>query len=88
MSEVDYHHIIIALWYECCNVSGGSVPVFDEVILSTSLMDNVISLDEAGGKVYVEQNCMYMYVHVTLLHSFLACRGVGVSGWVCVGSSV
>ena len=30
-------------------LSGGSVPVFDEVILSLSLMNNVISLDELAG---------------------------------------
>ena len=28
---------------------GGSVPVFDEVIISTRLMDNVIRLDESSG---------------------------------------
>ena len=28
---------------------GGSIPVFDEVILSTSLMNKVISLDQAAG---------------------------------------
>ena len=29
--------------------TGGSVPVFDEVILSTSLMNQVISLDKTAG---------------------------------------
>ena len=28
---------------------GGSVPVFDEVVLSTQLMNNVISLDPVSG---------------------------------------
>ena len=28
---------------------GGSVPVFDEVIISTQLMNNIISLDEVSG---------------------------------------
>jgi len=28
---------------------GGSVPVFDEIIVSTSLMDNILSLDEWTG---------------------------------------
>ena len=28
---------------------GGSVPVFDEIVLSTQLMNKVISLDEAAG---------------------------------------
>ena len=29
---------------------GGSVPVFDEVVVSTQLMKNVISVDETSGK--------------------------------------
>ena len=29
--------------------TGGSVPVFDEIVLSTSLMNEVISLDETAG---------------------------------------
>lgn len=33
-------------------VVGGSVPVFDEVILSTELMNNILSLDEASGLLY------------------------------------
>ena len=28
---------------------GGSVPVFDEVVISTQLMNNVISIDEVSG---------------------------------------
>ena len=32
-----------------CTFSGGSVPVFDEVIISTSLMNEVINLDETAG---------------------------------------
>lgn len=29
---------------------GGSVPVFDEIVLSTALMNQIISLDETSGK--------------------------------------
>ena len=32
-------------------LAGGSVPVFDEIILSTSLMDGIISLDKVSGKI-------------------------------------
>ncbi len=32
--------------YDCV---GGSNPVFDEIILSTTLMNQVISLDETAG---------------------------------------
>ena len=30
-------------------IAGGSVPVFDEVVLSTSLLNSVISIDEVSG---------------------------------------
>lgn len=29
---------------------GGSVPVFDEIILSTALMNQIISFDKVSGK--------------------------------------
>ena len=32
---------------------GGSVPVFDEVIVNTSLMNKIISLDELSGKLFL-----------------------------------
>lgn len=31
---------------------GGSIPVFDEVIVSTELMNNIIELDDASGKTF------------------------------------
>lgn len=34
------------------SVVGGSVPVFDEIIVSTELMNNIISLDETSGMLY------------------------------------
>jgi FAD/FMN-containing dehydrogenase len=37
---------------------GGSVPVFDEVILSTSLMNKVISLDEVAGVLVCQSGCV------------------------------
>lgn len=32
---------------------GGSVPVFDEVVLSTSLMTEIINVEETSGKYYL-----------------------------------
>lgn len=32
---------------------GGSVPVFDEVVLNFMLMNNIVSLDEISGKTNV-----------------------------------
>lgn len=30
---------------------GGSIPVFDEIIISTQLMNNIISLDDVSGEI-------------------------------------
>ncbi|KAK5646932.1 hypothetical protein RI129_005396 [Pyrocoelia pectoralis] len=37
---------------------GGSVPVFDEIVLSTSLMNNIISIDNISGVVVCEAGCI------------------------------
>lgn len=41
------------LVYKCVSPSGGGVPVFDEVIVSLSLMDKVISVDETAGTTHL-----------------------------------
>lgn len=40
------------------SVVGGSVPVFDEIIVSTELMNNIISLDETSGILVCEAGCI------------------------------
>ncbi|KAL8601679.1 D-2-hydroxyglutarate dehydrogenase, mitochondrial [Nucella lapillus] len=37
---------------------GGSVPVFDEVIVSTQLLNNIISLEELSGTLTCEAGCV------------------------------
>ncbi|XP_071946009.1 D-2-hydroxyglutarate dehydrogenase, mitochondrial-like isoform X2 [Antedon mediterranea] len=37
---------------------GGSVPVFDEIILSTALMNNIISLDKNSGVLVCQAGCI------------------------------
>lgn len=37
---------------------GGSVPVFDEIVLSTSRMNNIISFDELSGVLVCEAGCI------------------------------
>jgi len=37
---------------------GGSVPVFDEVVISTSLMNNIVSLDEVSGVLVCQAGCI------------------------------
>lgn len=41
----------ITLWLLLSGLVGGSNPVFDEVIISTSRMNKIISIDDTLGKV-------------------------------------
>ncbi|KAJ8971404.1 hypothetical protein NQ317_005520 [Molorchus minor] len=40
------------------SVVGGSVPVFDEIILSTELMNKIISIDDTSGVVVCQAGCV------------------------------
>lgn len=40
---------------------GGSVPVFDEVIISTSLMNNIIQINDIPGKINILKLYFYYY---------------------------
>lgn len=47
---------------------GGSVPVFDEVVVSTRLMNNIVSLDELSGTSRPRYYC-----HVLVLLIYQTC---------------
>ncbi|PNF27569.1 D-2-hydroxyglutarate dehydrogenase, mitochondrial [Cryptotermes secundus] len=68
---------------------GGSVPVFDEVVISTSLMNNIISLDELSGVLVCQAGCI-----LENLDSYLSERGLmmpldlGAKGTCQIGGNV
>ncbi|KAM4043561.1 D-2-hydroxyglutarate dehydrogenase, mitochondrial isoform 2-T2 [Anomaloglossus baeobatrachus] len=49
---------------------GGSVPVFDEILLSTALMDQVISFDDVSGALVCQAGCV-----LESLNQYLGERG-------------
>ncbi|KAM4772157.1 D-2-hydroxyglutarate dehydrogenase, mitochondrial isoform 1-T2 [Rhinophrynus dorsalis] len=49
---------------------GGSVPVFDEIIISTALMDQVISFDDVSGALVCQAGCI-----LESLNQYLGERG-------------
>ncbi|KAJ8918437.1 hypothetical protein NQ315_008134 [Exocentrus adspersus] len=55
------------------SVVGGSVPVFDEVIISTELMNSIISLDEMSGILVCQAGCV-----LENLDNYLADKGLCV----------
>jgi FAD/FMN-containing dehydrogenase len=68
---------------------GGSVPVFDEIIISTSLMNQIISLDEEAGVLVCQAGCVLEY-----LDNYLAEKGLmmpldlGAKGSCQIGGNV
>ncbi|KAJ4443708.1 hypothetical protein ANN_05383 [Periplaneta americana] len=68
---------------------GGSVPVFDEVIISTSLMNKIISLDDLSGVLICQAGCI-----LENLDSYLSDRGfmmpldLGAKGTCQIGGNV
>ena len=46
------------VYSECPLTAGGSNPVFDEVVLSLSLMNHVTSIDETAGKCNMYMTCV------------------------------
>lgn len=68
---------------------GGSVPVFDEIVLSTSRMDKIRSFDEVSGTLVVEAGCI-----LEAADQFLADKGhvfpldLGAKGSCQIGGNV
>lgn len=55
------------------SVCGGSVPIFDEIILSTLLMDEIIQFDEISGTLVCQSGCILENLDV-----FLSGKGLTV----------
>ena len=68
---------------------GGSVPVFDEIVLSTSRMNKILEFDEVSGTLVVEAGCI-----LEVADQFLAEKGyifpldLGAKGSCQIGGNV
>ncbi|CAG9856912.1 unnamed protein product [Phyllotreta striolata] len=68
---------------------GGSVPVFDEVIVSTELMNKIISLDEDSGVVTCEAGCILENIDKYLEpKGFIVPLDIGAKGTCHIGGNV
>ncbi|CAG9814443.1 unnamed protein product [Phaedon cochleariae] len=71
------------------NVVGAAVPVFDEIIISTELMNDIISMDDNSGILTCQAGCI-----LENLDDFLAKRGfivpldIGAKGSCHIGGNV
>ncbi|CAM8919020.1 unnamed protein product [Rhodiola kirilowii] len=68
---------------------GGSVPVFDEVIINLSLMNNIISLDKVSGILVCEAGCILENL-ISYLdnHGFIMPLDLGAKGSCQIGGNV
>ncbi|KAL3861470.1 hypothetical protein ACJMK2_007504 [Sinanodonta woodiana] len=68
---------------------GGSVPVFDEVIISTQLMNNIISLDEVSGILVCQAGCILANLDSYLKdHKFTMPLDLGAKGSCHIGGNL
>eukprot|EP01083_Nonionella_stella_P068978 183546_1 len=68
---------------------GGSVPVFDELILSTSKMNQIISFDEASGILVCEAGCILENLDTYLKeHGYIMPLDLGAKGSCQIGGNV
>ncbi|XP_025829494.1 D-2-hydroxyglutarate dehydrogenase, mitochondrial-like [Agrilus planipennis] len=54
----NYNHLAVCPQGGNTGLVGGSVPVFDEVVLSTALMNNIIDIDDASGVLVCQAGCV------------------------------
>ena len=68
---------------------GGSVPVFDEVILSLELMDQIISMDDVSGILVCQAGCILEKLDQFLLEKgFMMPLDLGAKGSCMIGGNI
>lgn len=68
---------------------GGSVPVFDEIILSTSLMNQVLSFDDVSGILVCQAGCVLESLDKLMEdHGFIMPLDLGAKGSCHIGGNI
>lgn len=68
---------------------GGSVPVFDEVVLSTSLMNKIYSINDTSGVLVCQSGCILENIDNALEeHGLMAPLDLGAKGSCHIGGNV
>jgi len=68
---------------------GGSVPVFDEIVISTSRMSNIRSFDEVSGTLVVDAGCILEVVdHFLAEKNYIFPLDLGAKGSCQIGGNV
>lgn len=68
---------------------GGSIPVFDEIIISTALMNQIISIDDTSGILVAQAGCVLERLDQAVSEHGLAMPlDLGAKGSCCIGGNV
>uniref|UniRef100_A0A1B6H1T9 D-2-hydroxyglutarate dehydrogenase, mitochondrial n=1 Tax=Cuerna arida TaxID=1464854 RepID=A0A1B6H1T9_9HEMI len=68
---------------------GGSVPVFDEVILSTSLMNQIIKINDIPGSIVCQAGCVLEALDTALAdHGLMMPLDLGAKGSCHIGGNI
>eukprot|EP00057_Strongylocentrotus_purpuratus_P002511 XP_003724670.1 PREDICTED: D-2-hydroxyglutarate dehydrogenase, mitochondrial [Strongylocentrotus purpuratus] len=68
---------------------GGSIPVFDEIILSTTLMNQIISIDDTSGVLVAQAGCVLEKLDEAVCeHGLVMPLDLGAKGSCCIGGNV
>ncbi|XP_076329152.1 D-2-hydroxyglutarate dehydrogenase, mitochondrial-like [Tachypleus tridentatus] len=68
---------------------GGSVPVFDEIILSTTLMNNILTMDELSGSLECQAGCVLENLETYANeHGFMIPLDLGSKGSCQIGGNI
>ncbi|XP_063965292.1 D-2-hydroxyglutarate dehydrogenase, mitochondrial-like [Lytechinus pictus] len=68
---------------------GGSIPLFDEIIISTTLMNQVISIDDTSGVLVAQAGCVLEKLDEAVSEKGLVMPlDLGAKGSCCIGGNV
>ncbi|XP_064212864.1 D-2-hydroxyglutarate dehydrogenase, mitochondrial isoform X1 [Tribolium castaneum] len=89
LSFCNEHNLAVSPQGGNTGLVGGSVPVFDEIVLSLSLMNNIISVDDTSGILVCESGCVLEYLDEQLAkHRLMMPLDLGAKGSCQIGGNV
>ncbi|KAJ3633747.1 hypothetical protein MTP99_010676 [Tenebrio molitor] len=89
LSFCNEHNLAVSPQGGNTGLVGGSVPVFDEIVLSLNLMNNIISVDDTSGILVCEGGCVLEYLDEQLAnHGLMMPLDLGAKGSCQIGGNV
>ncbi|XP_073969626.1 D-2-hydroxyglutarate dehydrogenase, mitochondrial-like isoform X2 [Rhodnius prolixus] len=71
------------------SIVGGSVPVFDEIVISTSLMNNILKVDDLAGTISCDAGCVLERLDAELAkHGLMMPLDLAAKGTCQIGGNI